>query len=213
MKKDKPRNKQELQDFVQAHRKKLSDECRRLAMVLFPWLDNYCMRDEEFADLCTAVGWRPGCDMCCDALGSNSLALLYYSARENSFRQARMAAGRYLIANIVFDQFARWVDLLEEISHLDPDTRILLICADRKALRERVLRHGRWHVAYYWPHGYNLWLATSKSEPFNFAARRPPNRTQEPTFAFQIEYAGCPPRDLRRQLAEIDYRYGPYTGT
>ena len=207
---DKPLTKAALQDFAHSHRKSLCDGCRRLVMALFPWLDNYCMQGAEFEFLCSAVGWRPGCDMCCDVLGSNALAPLYYSVRENSFRQMRMAAGRYLIANIIFDQFDRWIDLLEGIFLLDPATRILLICDDRKGLRGRVLRNGLWQVAAYWPPGCKLWTATSKSDPFDFAARRPPNGISYGTFAFQIAYAGCPPRDLRRQLAEIDARYRRY---
>ena len=53
-----------------------------------------------------------------------------------------------------------------------------------------------------------LRLAPVDGDPFDFEHRKPPNGTREATFAFQIEYEGCRRRDLRRQLARIDARYG-----
>ena len=98
----------------------------------------------------------------------------------------------YLIANIVFDQFERWVDLLEAIFRRDPADHRRPEGPAGARPPQRALAARRLLA---------LRLGPVDGDPFDFEHRKPPNGTREATFAFQVEYEGCRRRDvfLRRQ--------------
>ena len=84
-------------------KKKLTGNRRRLYALKFPREDNYMVKFEIISEVFILVGWKPFIDLCCNVIGSNALALFFFSGMTDALRQKRKITGMDLMVNPCFD--------------------------------------------------------------------------------------------------------------
>ena len=64
---------------------KLDPKDRNMFALKRPADDNYMLKSKWLGEILLKVRWKPVLDICCNVLGTNALAPLYFDANSNSF--------------------------------------------------------------------------------------------------------------------------------
>jgi len=64
---------------------RLTPKDRNLFSLKRPADDNYMLKSRWLGEILRKVRWKPVLDICCNVLGTNALAPLYFDANSNSF--------------------------------------------------------------------------------------------------------------------------------
>ena len=129
-----------------------------------------------------AVGWPPAIDPCCDPLGSNALAPLYYSAWQNSLLQHSSLLGADLIVNPPYSRIKEFLTLLNNLFEEDPETRAILIVPHRETKDkwfETLSTDKKFRLLQSWSSGSEMFTLPHKLLPLDLTKRYTKNATDE----------------------------------
>ena len=82
-------------------------------------------------ELYELIGWKAVVDPCCNVIGSNALAPLYFDAMTDALLQPEYLAGKRIVCNPMFDKASWFIDVLLDAFARDQNTRALLIVPER----------------------------------------------------------------------------------
>lgn len=89
--------------------------------------DNYMLNETHLHLIFTRAGWPAMIDICCDLVGGNALAPLFFSSYEDALKQLRYLLGKRIICNPVFHRVDEFRKLLEQAYFLDRTTKVIFI--------------------------------------------------------------------------------------
>ena len=78
------------------------------------------------------AGWQADIDPCCNLIGSNSEAYLFYSAFEDATKQVDGLKGKKIWCNPTWKLAAKYVKTIESAADEDSETKCVFVIADKK---------------------------------------------------------------------------------
>ena len=82
------------------------------------------------------AGWQADIDPCCNLIGSNSEAYLFYSAFEDATKQVDGLKGKKIWCNPTWQLGAKYVKTIESAADEDPETKCVFVIADKKGTKK-----------------------------------------------------------------------------
>ena len=126
-----------------------TNEQKRKLFMKAPSMDNYSFNWTQFPDVCWRAGFLPLLDMCCDALGTNSMCPFYYSAGEDATRQSYV--GQHCWCNPPYKNMRAFIDVLERDRNKSVSTRAILVIPRTYAwLMKPIYEGNAWRRVQYW---------------------------------------------------------------
>ena len=140
----------------------------------------------------------PWLDMCCDVLGSNSLAPYYYSAAQDSLRQD--LAGAEVLCNPPYKCSAAFIRKCEEACEENRATQVILVVPQTKGAEfGQFVQADRWELLIRYEYGARSLFSTAEDkQPFPMS-RKAMARSVQDILACQFR-RGAHPETLGEQL-------------
>ena len=135
------------------------------------------------------MGWDPEIDPCCNSIGTNALAPLYYYADEDALKQVEKFKGMRIVCNPAFPLAENYILMLEAVKEAEPlKTKAALILPEHETDKWFIsfIERNKWRVVRRYPIGVKLFSEPSHSNGFS-VKRRQPVPSVENIVAFELK--------------------------
>ena len=171
-----------------------------------PQFENWQLSDAVLDYIIPKCGFCPALDLCCDELGINARAPLYYCARSNALKQLHYIAGKEVICNPPFQLILAFGKLLNDAHAADAGTKAIFVIPYRsRCLRfyDHLLSLPHWKLVCNFATGSPVFVGVNKTENVFAQNLRQPVPSREPilVFSMQTEKENAP--DARISIDEL----------